>query len=78
MQTVASAENILKIPCGAHTLEVRLDALTPEQEEQLKELKTRCRIENVAHKQERKPGFIGSGVYSDPANRDLVGPDVGR
>ena len=77
-QNPTSTENVVEMECGDHILEIKIDDLTREQKEELKELKTRCRIDTVARKLEVKPGFIGSGVYSDPANSDRVGPDVGR
>ncbi|MCY4129295.1 MAG: hypothetical protein OXG15_08655 [Gammaproteobacteria bacterium] len=49
-QGVTEAENVIEIECGARTFEVQIDKLTPEQEEQLEEFKTRCRIDNVAYK----------------------------
>lgn len=76
-QSTATAVNVVEIECGEHILEARIDNLTPEQEKELEELKTRCRIDTVARKLDVKPNF-GSGVYSDPANKDRVGPDVGR
>lgn len=76
-QNTASAANIIEIECGEHILEARIDNLTPEQEKELETLKTRCRIDTVARKLEVKPS-LRSQIYSDPANKDRVGPDVGR
>ena len=64
-QGATEAENVIEIECGARTFEVQIDKLTPEQEEQLEELKTRCRIDNVAHKLETR----SAGHWS---NKDYV------
>ena len=76
-QSVVSSPKVIEIECGKKTYEVQIDNLTPTQEKELEELKTGCRIDNVAHKLEVKPGRR-YGVYDDPANRDFVPPDRGR
>lgn len=56
-QVAVSIENVEKIKCGARIYEVPIDKLTAEQKDQLKEFKTRCRIDNVAQNLETRSGL---------------------
>lgn len=64
-QIATSTDNVEKIKCGARIYEVPIDKLTAEQRDQLKEFKTRCRIDNVAHNLEMRSGSSLDWLDSD-------------
>lgn len=70
-QSVTSAENVIEIQCGNRTLEVQIDKLTPEQKEEIQELKTRCRIDTVAAKMELRSGFTAKTLDDNLENHEL-------
>ena len=70
-QSVTSAEDVIEIQCGNHTLEVQIDKLTPEQTEELQELKTRCRVDTVAAKIELRSRFTAKTMDDSLNNRVL-------
>ncbi|MCY3857649.1 MAG: hypothetical protein OXG25_01930 [Gammaproteobacteria bacterium] len=56
-QISLSTDNVIEMECGERVLKIKTDDLTPAQKEELEELKTRCRIDNVAHKLETRSGL---------------------
>ena len=82
-QNAEPTENILQLKCGALTLEVQMGKLMPSQEEQVKEFKTRCRIDKVANQIELRHNLGDAdranpiNIRPNPTNSGLP-PDVGR
>ena len=58
-QNAPSTANVTKITCGLKTYEVKTDSLTTEQREEIEQLKTRCRVNNVAQKLDRQLNIGG-------------------
>ena len=68
-QNDVSAANVMEITCGLKTFEVQIDSLTPEQKEEVEQLKTRCRIDNVAEKLERNIGGALTDIRNNPVTK---------
>ena len=72
-QNGVSAANVVEITCGLKTYEVQIDSLTPEQKEEVEQLKTRCRIDNVAYKLEHKTSRAFDAIGNDPNKKHEPG-----
>ncbi len=72
-QNGVSAANVIEITCGLKTLEVQIDALTPEQKEEVEQLKTRCRIDNVAYMLEHKTSRAFEALGDGPNTKHEPG-----